>query len=323
MANHIDLYGKYNTVTDFAAIRAAGVTGAHVKLADGAAVRDDYGYVRRLTATGILVGGYGFSQPGSAADHARLLARQCRAYGAVGLVPALDLEDNPASSSQPNIPNSGKAAYAVAYLRELAAQVGTDQPVLYANNADMKIVYYAVKAAIPRAFIWVARYGGPAPELPYDLWQYTSTGAVPGVVGSVDRSTGRLPVLAGGGATPAGPSTEEEDMQRYTAPAAAKDGYIQVEPTGRDVSAIRILPGALYVPNDPNQPDGPKHWEDQPVWIDHLYRYDGDGNGQGGDPGEQGSVTKVDQKVKTIPVPGTARCGIAYSSAAPFVVMAS
>jgi hypothetical protein len=52
----------------------------------------------------------------------------------------------------------------------------------------------AVKAAVPDVLVWVARYGA-TPTVPYDVWQHSSSGRVPGIQAqSVDLNTGTVPL---------------------------------------------------------------------------------------------------------------------------------
>lgn len=42
--------------------------------------------------------------------------------------------------------------------------------------------------------IWCARYSTNKPVIDYDIWQYSSTGKVPGIAGNVDLNVGTFPV---------------------------------------------------------------------------------------------------------------------------------
>jgi hypothetical protein len=63
------------------------------------------------------------------------------------------------------------------------------------------------------------------------------------------------------------------------------------------------------------------HFELAPVFIENLYHYGVNGEGMGNDPGEQGAIKTVNQKVETIATPNVARTGVRYSSNAPFVII--
>jgi lysozyme len=194
MALGIDIYGRYQTVTNWTAVRAAGVTFAYVKATDGGGygtVRAD-SMVNGAHGVGIPVGLYHFSQPGNPVAQANLLLGEVRRLNAAGRGPALDLEDNPPGSGRANIPDSQKAAYAIPFLRTVAA--AGHRPVVYMNSALAKLLR-PDRWDIPGLVLWIASYGanngrrnaltGGYPGR-IDIHQYTSVGHVSGISGSVD-----------------------------------------------------------------------------------------------------------------------------------------
>lgn len=193
MALGIDIY-RYQTVTDWNAVKNSGVTFVYVKATDGAGyapVRAD-NQVNGAHSVDLPVGVYHFSQPGNAVAQANLLLGEVRRLSATGLGPALDLEDNPPGSGKANIPDSQKAAYAIPFLRTVAA--AGFRPVVYMNSALAKLLR-PDRWDIPNLVIWIASYGvndgrrhaltGGYPGR-IDIHQYTSVGHVPGISGSVD-----------------------------------------------------------------------------------------------------------------------------------------
>jgi GH25 family lysozyme M1 (1,4-beta-N-acetylmuramidase) len=196
MARGIDIYGRYQTVTNWQAVKDSGVTFAYVKATDGsgyATVRAD-GMVNGAHGVGIPVGLYHFSQPGNATTQANLLLGEVCRLNATGMGPALDLEDNPPGSGKANIPDSQKAAYAVPFLRTVAA--AGFRPVAYMNSALAKLLR-PDRWDVPGLVLWIASYGandgsrhpltGGYPGRT-DIHQYTSVGRVPGITGSVDMN---------------------------------------------------------------------------------------------------------------------------------------
>jgi GH25 family lysozyme M1 (1,4-beta-N-acetylmuramidase) len=194
MALGIDIYGRYQTVTNWQAVKDFGVTFAYVKATDGsgyANVRAD-GMVNGAHGVDIPVGLYHFSQPGNAVAQANLLLGEVRRLNAAGRGPALDLEDNPPGSGKANIPDSQKAAYAIPFLRTVAA--AGFRPVVYMNSALAKLLR-PDRWDIPGLALWIASYGandgrrhaltGGYPGR-IDIHQYTSLGHIPGISGSVD-----------------------------------------------------------------------------------------------------------------------------------------
>lgn len=191
----IDIYSAYQTVNNWNAVRAADIGWCYQKVSDGTGTRrvqsPDAG-----KQAGVLQGGYHFSQVGDPVAQANLLVDRCTNFGMLDLRPALDLEDNPPTSDLPNIPDSQKADWAISFGRQVAAR--GHGFTLYANDSTWQIIYNKVMNAMPGTFRWVARYRVAPPVTPYDAWQYTSSGAVPGIAaGTVDRNRGAVPTNGG------------------------------------------------------------------------------------------------------------------------------
>lgn len=213
MAEGVDLYGLYNKVTDWNAVRAAGIEFAWIKLSDGNTNRDDYGYVAAGRSVGIVMGGYHYAQPGDPIAQANRLIDRCSAYGALDLAPALDLED-------PFVPGAAAIDFSIRFLNHVAARGHV--PCLYANNSMLNGVLGPVRAAVPGLKVWGARYGANL-TVPHDVHQYTSTGRVSGITGDVDRNRGSLllnrPI-----------DTDEDD---YMIVKAAPDDYVSIPCNGK------------------------------------------------------------------------------------------
>lgn len=187
MALGIDIYRSFQTVTSWPKVKAAGVTFVYVKLSDGGGTpvggRGD-NEVAGARSVGIPVGGYHFVQanPGPAAQ-ADILVGEVTRLGATGCVPMLDLEDNPAGSKLPNIPDSQKAAFGKAFCQRVVAR--GFRPGVYLNNALAKQLRPDTWG-VPGLVIWIARYGArpDAAAGRYDLHQYSSSGSIAGITAS-------------------------------------------------------------------------------------------------------------------------------------------
>src|SRR6184192_265488 len=107
MASGIDVYNKYQNVTDWAAVRGAGYTFCYVKVSDGLTARSTSGYGPGGRAGGLAMGAYHYAQPGDPVAQAELLISQATASGCTDLGPALDLED-------PFVPGATAANFAIA-----------------------------------------------------------------------------------------------------------------------------------------------------------------------------------------------------------------
>ncbi len=184
MSQGIDVFTAYQTVTDWHSVRGAGIEFAYVKVSDGDEDRADNGWGPAGRAAGIAMGAYHYAQPGDPVAQANRLCDRAIQVGMTDLAPALDLE-SPFTPGQPAID------FAVAFVRQVRAR-GL-RPCLYANDNMMRTVRGPVKAAVPETWIWVARYGAN-PSVQYDLWQYSSSGHIPGIsASSVDLDQGTIP----------------------------------------------------------------------------------------------------------------------------------
>lgn len=190
----IDIYSKFQTVTNWNSVRAADIGWCYQKVSDGTTTRAVQSPAAGKAA-GVLQGGYHFSQPGDPVAQANFLVDRCTSLGMLDLNPALDLEDNPPGVGS-NIPDSQKADWAIAFGRQVLAR--GHGFTLYANDSTWSLVKAKLMSALPQTFRWVARYRTTPPDNPYDAWQYTSSGSVPGIVASsVDRSKGKIPSNGG------------------------------------------------------------------------------------------------------------------------------
>lgn len=200
----IDVYERYQRVTNWNAVRNAGKRFVYIKVSDGTSSRSDAGYARGAKAAGIYAGGYHYAQFGDPVRQANLLVDRCLATGATDLAPCLDLES-------PFSANAHAADFAIRFLRQIKAR--GFRPCIYANNSMMSYVGPRVKAAVPDTYLWVARYAGNTstaklrPTAAWDLHQYSQYGLVSGIAGRVDLNDGIIPLnKTGGGGGAAAPA---------------------------------------------------------------------------------------------------------------------
>lgn len=182
MAKGIDVYGKYQTVTDWTKVRAAGYEFAYVKLSDGETNRDDYGYIQQGKNSGVVMGGYHYAQPGDAVAQADRIIGRCQDEGGLDLAPALDLED-------PFEPNTTAVNFAQSFLDRIAER--GHRQCLYANNSMMS--YLLPRLRLQDGWHWVAKYSSVQPTVRWDVWQHSQSGVVPGIVQLTDLNTGEIP----------------------------------------------------------------------------------------------------------------------------------
>lgn len=189
MARGIDVYQKYQTVTDWAKVKGSGVTFVYIKGTDGGGLAPVHAdaYVKGSKSVGLPTGLYHYAEltpsPEAQAD---VLTAEVKRLGADGLPPALDLES-------PFAPGSAARAFAQRFLNRLRAN-GFPVVTLYANTSMLTGIS-ADTLGVPGVKIWAANYGvndGTRHGYSYkghaDIHQYTSVGRVPGITGSVDMN---------------------------------------------------------------------------------------------------------------------------------------
>lgn len=217
MANGVDLYTKYQTVTDWAAVRGAGIEFAYVKAADGLDPKDTGGWGVKGRRAGVKMGAYLYAQPGTPVSQANLLCDQAFMQGLSDLAPALDIESNAAIHTWGT---QEAIDFSIAFLTQVKAR--GYRPCLYANNSMLygvnTAILPAVKAAVPDVVVWAARYGGLVPGGAYDVWQHSSAGRVPGIGNTVDLNVGPIPLNTTGGTVPAVDQKEDDMPDRELLP---------------------------------------------------------------------------------------------------------
>ena len=149
-------------------------------------------YAKAMTERGIPFGVYGYSYAGDVAkakDEAQKIVKYASGYNPLFYV--IDAEES--KLTQETI---------AAYARELRT-LGVKRVGCYvAHNHYKDYGYDSIKNLFD--FTWIPRYGkndgtidgSKKPDFACDLWQYTSTGSIPGISGNVDMN-----VITGTGRT--------------------------------------------------------------------------------------------------------------------------
>lgn len=189
---------------DFHAIKAAGYDFVILKITEGVDFVDaSVGKMAPLVKdAGLLLGYYHFATPGGsksrsgykkwwdAPDEARDLLDALKNVPKPDLRVALDFEWK-TDHIEETLPNKAdRTRWAVEFIEIVEAELGY-KPMFYSYG------YYMGKHLVPHETInacplWLARYNdepGFKEEWGwdrYEIWQYTSSGTVPGVVGDVD-----------------------------------------------------------------------------------------------------------------------------------------
>src|SRR2546423_11021275 len=192
MAEGIDVYTKFQAVTNWNSVRQAGKEFCYVKVSDGTSARPTNGYGPAGRSAGVLMGAYHYAQFGDATAQANLLCDRVVAEKLYDLAPALDLES-------PFTANQAAVDFSIAFLNRVKAR--GHRPAMYANQALLSTLISGIsirdriKRAVPDAWIWCAKYSTNPPSVGHDVWQYTSGGTVPGISASaVDLNKGIIPV---------------------------------------------------------------------------------------------------------------------------------
>lgn len=175
----------FNTVTDWAAVKAAGIWGVMIRAGYGklASQKDAKfeSHYAGAKAAGLTVGAYWYAYAATPAE-AQAEAEACQAAlkGKRFELPiAYDLEDKALPT--------GKAPLSDIVETWGDAMVGAGYvPCVYASLSwlNNRLDYDRIK----RFPIWLAQWADRATYAkPFDLWQYTDAGTVAGVTGKVDR----------------------------------------------------------------------------------------------------------------------------------------
>ena len=184
----------HQEVIDWDAVKASGVEFAMIRCGYRGY---QYGYVHKdeyfdrnmqeAKRVGIKVGVYFYSQainPEEAREEADFTLKQIENYE-LDLPVVFDMEE---SDTGPNgrilsLSKEEKTECAVTFLHRI--QNAGYTPMIY--NSTMLFEELFVTEYIQEFEIWVAEYG-PYPRYPYEfsIWQYTSSGTVPGIEGGTD-----------------------------------------------------------------------------------------------------------------------------------------
>lgn len=172
---------------DWTQVAASGIRFSYVKATDGIAF-SDVRFQSNLAgskAAGLLTGAYHFLRAASDAE------KQAESF--LHLVPSLDTSDLPPVLDIEHADGVGASIIldAIQTWVEAVENVLLRRPIIY-TYASFWNSTLAGSRRFDDYFLWIADYGNRAsPRLPvgrtgYEMWQFSQTGSVPGVVGNVD-----------------------------------------------------------------------------------------------------------------------------------------
>jgi GH25 family lysozyme M1 (1,4-beta-N-acetylmuramidase) len=185
----------------FAFVQASRGSGADCVTRPGQCGADPYFAANRLAAasSGIRVGAYhrGFASGGTAAAaRADSLAEANLFIAGVGalqpgeLVPVLDVE-----TPFTGMTSGSLRTWIRVFVKRVTRKLGR-KPMIYTNASSWSATGNTTEFAKAKYPLWVAEWGVSRPTVPannwarrgYSVWQYTSSGSVPGIAGRVDMN---------------------------------------------------------------------------------------------------------------------------------------
>jgi GH25 family lysozyme M1 (1,4-beta-N-acetylmuramidase) len=135
-------------------------------------------------ARGFLTGAYHFARGGNT-PHEEVENFLSVVTGPCDLPAALDVEGEFALSGKAGV------AWILAWLEEIERRTG-DRPVLYTSSRVVKLKNLTAESGLEKYKVWFPKYGDqPETVVPWDnwwIWQYSSSGTVPGVPTRVDQN---------------------------------------------------------------------------------------------------------------------------------------
>ena len=183
----------------FAFVQASRGSGADCTVKPAQCGPDPYFAANRLAAeaSGIRVGAYhrAFASGATAADaRADALAEANIFIAGVGslqrgeLIPVLDAE-----APFTGMTSSSLRTWIRVFVKRVTRKLGR-KPMIYTNASSWSATGNTTEFARARYPLWVAEWGVSRPTVPasnwggrgYWVWQYTSSGSVPGISGRVD-----------------------------------------------------------------------------------------------------------------------------------------
>ena len=232
----IDIYNGTGR-PDFAAVKASGISYIIHKATEGVNFADASftANVAAARAAGLQVGAYHFLRATPIDRQAHDFLAAIDGHGPYCCL-AIDVE-NPVKNGVtiPEISNLGQAAITDRILTIYRAirAAGHSCPVyVYASASWLRNLIDTAACRAAGLLVWMAAYSSDTPDntdrsADCDMWQYTSSGTVPGVAGPVDRNvcyrgigTGSAPAAPAKTAASTGNATVRTAQQFYNARGA-------------------------------------------------------------------------------------------------------
>ncbi|MGW3855626.1 GH25 family lysozyme [Micromonospora arida] len=190
---------NYQGAINWTSVRNAGIQFAFIKATEGTSYKDprfNANYVNSYNA-GVIRGAYHFARPNISAGstQANYLASNGGAWSADSrtLPAALDIEGNPyAGGYCYGLSTTGMRNWVQDFLNTYRSRTGR-YAVIYTTTSWWNQCTGSWTGPWANHPLWLARWSSTPGALPagasvWSFWQYTSTGAVSGISGNVDRN---------------------------------------------------------------------------------------------------------------------------------------
>jgi lysozyme len=183
----------------FAFIQGSRGSGTDCTVKPAQCGPDPFFAANRLAAesAGIRVGGYhrAFASGGTAADaradalvEANIFIAQVGTLQSGELIPVLDAE-----APFTGMTSTSLRTWIRVFVKRVTKKLGR-KPMIYTNASSWSATGNTTEFAKAKYPLWVAEWGVSRPTVPannwarrgYSVWQYTSSGSVPGISGRVD-----------------------------------------------------------------------------------------------------------------------------------------
>jgi GH25 family lysozyme M1 (1,4-beta-N-acetylmuramidase) len=187
----------YQGSINWTSVRNSGIEFAYIKATESNNYKDpafNTNYVASYNA-GVIRGAYHFARPAasSGAVQANYLASNGGAWSADSrtLPAAVDLENNPSGAQCYGLSQASMRTWIADFLNTYRSRTGR-YAVIYTTTNWWNTCTGSYTGFWANHPLWLARWASTPGTLPagapvWSFWQYTSTGAVSGIAGNVDR----------------------------------------------------------------------------------------------------------------------------------------
>jgi GH25 family lysozyme M1 (1,4-beta-N-acetylmuramidase) len=187
----------HNGAINWTSVHNAGIQFAYIKDTEGTSYKDPTFNTNYTAAyhAGVIRGAYHFALPNvsSGASQADFFVNSGGAWSADNhtLPGALDMEYNPYGSTCYGLSQSAMRSWVASFLSRYKYRTGR-YAVIYTSYSWWSTCTGNYGGFVANYPLWVPRYANSPGTLPggwpvWTFWQYTSSGTVSGVSGSVDR----------------------------------------------------------------------------------------------------------------------------------------